>query len=661
MTNLFMPKKLNAIIGLTITLLNFFIQYYLYAAEYKTDEEEVVNISEIKERTLVLSRALFMKEGKGWQSNDDIRASKMADSIISGFYKNSFRRFENDYMNLGLTDSYYWFKIFIENDSSSHLSRFLKIESQELVDIHVFVALGDSITAHFKSGRQIPVSLRPYYSINHIFPIELPPHSKSTVLIRIYSPLVLWMTLHTSQSLIEEEYKELILITLFYGIFIAIFFYNAFLAITLKDKTYLYYLGHALSLGIFFFITNGFIPLLIPSLINISPKLILTSVEVSVLFYLLFTSAFLETRKSMPKIDKLIIYSIPLFVFSSFSWTILDYHSAVMYLIQPLSTVYLIIIMGVSIYAVIKGYKSARMFLYGTLFYQTGALITGLVYTGRLPLNFFTFHAAQFGFTCELLFLSFALGDKMKLLKKEKDEVEFREMELQRNFSRRVLESQEEERKRIAGALHDSIGQNFIIIKNWTEIAIKKMKEGLSPFQQLDEIYNISTNAAEEVRTIARNLHPYQLEQIGLKSSIEIMVKLLTKKEGLSITSSIDYTENLFSKEKEVHIYRIVQEAFNNIIKHSKADKVQIIFGINENIDETNRKENLNLLLQITDNGIGFDTKKLFEKNYENIGFGLSGIRERARILGAKLTIQSEYNKGTTINLIIPVYREEFN
>lgn len=268
-----------------------------YCAEGNSiNENYPIDLNKIQGGTSLLSRSFYFIGNRGWKANDDLIALKTADSIINGNFDNFFLKTKTNYINLGLVNSYYWFKINFENRNSYPLYRYIKVNSRELADIRVFVIVNGKVVSYQKGGRFVPVSERPYFSINHIFPIKFPPSSESIILIRVYSPIILWITFHTSKSLQEAEYKGIIPLIIFFGIFIAVFFYNLFLAISLKDKTYVYYLGHAFFLGLFFFLTNGFISLLLPTLINASPQLILTAPGISVIFYLLFTSSFLETR-----------------------------------------------------------------------------------------------------------------------------------------------------------------------------------------------------------------------------------------------------------------------------------------------------------------------------------------------------------------------------
>lgn len=201
----------------------------------------------------------------------------------------------------------------------------------------------------------------------------------------------------------------------------------------------------------------------------------------------------------------------------------------------------------------------------------------------------------------------------------------------QESFSRQLIESQESERKRIAQELHDGLGQNLLVIKNRALLGLSV--EGKD--EQLNEIQETVTDALNEVRTIAYNLRPLHIERLGLTSTIEEMVEQVEAASGIQISYDISKIDNLFTAENEINFYRIVQESLNNIVKHSKAPKASVeVF-----------RDNQKITLEIRDNGLGFESEKVKEKN----GLGLNGIAERVKILKGTYLIESEINKGTRV------------
>jgi signal transduction histidine kinase len=177
------------------------------------------------------------------------------------------------------------------------------------------------------------------------------------------------------------------------------------------------------------------------------------------------------------------------------------------------------------------------------------------------------------------------------------------------NFNYILLHSQEEERKRIANELHDGIGHNLLAIKH----------------QKSDDLIDITI---QELRNISRNLHPIQLEKLGLKAALESIITDVSGISGIYFTMEIENINNVLKPQVQIHIFRIVQECISNIIKHSKATAARLII----------KKTKQNLNITIFDNGIGFNTST--NKNTKSLGF--SSITERVGLIGGKLYIKSK-------------------
>lgn len=220
----------------------------------------------------------------------------------------------------------------------------------------------------------------------------------------------------------------------------------------------------------------------------------------------------------------------------------------------------------------------------------------------------------------------------------------------QEAFSRRLLESQEGERKRIAAELHDSLGQNLLIIKNRALMGLNPQDSPGIMREQLDEISVISSQAIDEIREIAYNLQPYQMERIGLSRSIESMIKKVAISSGIAFSMEIDQLKGVLSRDAEINFYRIVQECINNIVKHANARKAEISIIRN----------NQNIQLSVKDNGKGFAIEQTSAASETGRpGFGLAGIAERVRILGGIYELQSTEGRGTTVSITIAIKEKQ--
>jgi signal transduction histidine kinase len=195
-------------------------------------------------------------------------------------------------------------------------------------------------------------------------------------------------------------------------------------------------------------------------------------------------------------------------------------------------------------------------------------------------------------------------------------------------FTQNLLISQDKDRKRISKDLHDSLGQTLMLVKNNISNENKNAKDLLN-------------GAIEEVRTISRTLHPYQLKEIGITSAINYLVSQLNKNyPDTYIFGDIDNIDGLLNNDHEINLYRIVQECFSNIIKHAKAKSAKIDLKIVQN----------RIILVLQDNGIGFDfSKKL--KNPQSLG--LKTIKERIRLINGNLFVETNGKIGSKFKITI--------
>jgi signal transduction histidine kinase/ligand-binding sensor domain-containing protein len=214
----------------------------------------------------------------------------------------------------------------------------------------------------------------------------------------------------------------------------------------------------------------------------------------------------------------------------------------------------------------------------------------------------------------------------------------------QKAFSQQLIASQESERRRISAELHDSLGQRLIIIKNHALFLLGKKGKQQSDeerLQTLEEINSEASLAIDETRTISYDLRPFQLDRLGLSKAIEVLVRSASRATEISFSTDIADVDQSFPEDLRINFYRIVQEAVNNIIKHSGASEAKI------RVEKTGRR----ILLLIADNGNGFSAE---QKNSAagKSGFGLVGIRERAAVLGGLVKIQSRTGFGTTLTIV---------
>jgi PAS domain S-box-containing protein len=201
------------------------------------------------------------------------------------------------------------------------------------------------------------------------------------------------------------------------------------------------------------------------------------------------------------------------------------------------------------------------------------------------------------------------------------------------------IKTVETERERISKELHDGLGQLLTTAK--LKLDIFRLKTNIDK-TEIDDALNILLNAGDEIRRIINDLRPYDVDNFGLVSAIELLCDQIRQASGLNIQYSVTNFKNLPDKKRENLTYRIVQEALNNIIKHSKCKSAGVnIVGLDKL-----------LKIEIWDDGFGID-RTLLERN--DNGFGISNMKERIKLLGGTIAFSDSSVPGTKITLNIPI------
>lgn len=204
-----------------------------------------------------------------------------------------------------------------------------------------------------------------------------------------------------------------------------------------------------------------------------------------------------------------------------------------------------------------------------------------------------------------------------------------------RESARRALAAQESERRRIARELHDEIGQVLTGLVLHSETLARRAPDELRP--GIEALRESARSGAEDVRQIARRLRPEALDELGLQSA------LLTLANGVSETAGIEIGRDLqrdlpLNAEQELVIYRVAQESITNVVRHAGAQR----------LDLSLRRAGGGVLLVVSDDGIGIQPSADLSAN------GIRGMRERALLVGAELTVRERPQGGTEVRLELP-------
>jgi len=205
------------------------------------------------------------------------------------------------------------------------------------------------------------------------------------------------------------------------------------------------------------------------------------------------------------------------------------------------------------------------------------------------------------------------------------------------------MASQEAERHRIASELHDSLGQELLLIKNRVELALKLEPVPPELREQLVSVAETASRAIGEARRISHHLRPQQLDQLGLTRALQAMVEHAAQSTSIAFESRIEPVDDVIPPHHAIQLYRVAQEGLNNVLKHSNARHVRML--LERDIQEVR--------LLIEDDGGGFsgETPPLG-------GFGLQNIAERVQILGGTFAVSSRPGGGVSLRVVIPISPE---
>ncbi len=209
-----------------------------------------------------------------------------------------------------------------------------------------------------------------------------------------------------------------------------------------------------------------------------------------------------------------------------------------------------------------------------------------------------------------------------------------------RLLASRLLSTQEEERKRVARELHDSIGASLSAVKFSMENAIDQIKNGTLKLEPINYSIRVIQLAIDEVRRIVMDLRPSILDDMGIIATLNWFCKQFhTIHSNIHIDIQIGIDGDEIPEMLKIIIFRIIQEAFHNIAEYSRAERVEVSIA---KLDNT-------IQLSIEDHGIGFDLGSIYANRKSGKGFGLMSMRERTELSGGIFVIESGIGEGTRI------------
>lgn len=397
-------------------------------------------------------------------------------------------------INFGYTGSAYWLLFSLKNNNPEALSRIMEIPYSVLDRIDVYYLKNKTVTRSFNTGDKRPFMQRPLQHRNFLFPMEFGPDEQITILCRVesQSSMQIPIVVESEYEMLEKNQAHLTGLGLYYGIMIAMALYNLFVFISIREKSYFYYVVYVSSMCLFLASLNGIsYQFLWSESIWWNDQSIIISLGFLILFAMLFTRNFLDLPGSSPRLNRictwLVIYCSIVIAISFY----LPYRVGI--ILQIFNAVIMITVaLFIGIYRWIQRYTVARYYTTAWVAMLSGGLILAFNKLGIIQRNGFTEHAIQFGSAIEVILLSFAMGDRLNTEKAERIDAQLKAL----TNARKAREAQEHALA-IQKKANESLEQNVYLRTLELEKANVKLKElsitdgltGLNNRRHFNEIY----------------------------------------------------------------------------------------------------------------------------------------------------------------------------
>ena len=529
----------------------------------------------------------------------------------------------------------------------------LEIPGQIFNYVDVWFRLPDGTISHDYAGVRYPYNERTVKNAGVAFRIPDTDGEPLQVLIRARN--------ETSHSMNfaawvwpEEQWATYVLtLRVWYGVFLgailALCIYNLFLAVTLRDSSYLYYIGYVLCLTSCVFVLSGLAEeYLWPD--GKPAPVVLALTGAGTFLGVGFVNQFLKVRLSSPVAywTSTAVAAAAMIMGTTLIWqpklplVPAAYSASIVHILLMSAAIYFI---AISLVSYFRGVTHAR-FLALSMLSLLASLVIYFAYTyGHLQYNLLIGHALEFGALTEGILLALALADRINLLTREKQQAERESLEYQRTFSRRLISAQEKERQSLAETMHDSIGHAMLVLKNNLQQGIAMT--GADSEGRNSELISLLREQADycgeimhDVRRISHDLHPHILERLGLSAAVESTMSRALDPVGLQWSVEIDELCEELEPHVQSTIYRAIQECLNNILKYAHASEVRCELVCDDRW----------IKACIYDDGVGFDVKAAGKES-----LGLQEMYGRVQVVGGSMTIESAPGEGTTVAFRLPL------
>jgi len=597
----------------------------------------------------------YLEDKSGKLTLDALRGQKI---------EQSFHPLGGHSAGFGLTKSDFWIKFALKNPQNYTVKRLLKFEYPLLDRVSFYRINRDGTYAKRVSGDSFAVSSHAKRDENIIFPIAMGPRSSEVFYLHItsQSSMDLRLTLLTDDQYYGSEIEKTALLGIFYGGAIIMVLYNFFLFLSIRERSYFYYVVFQLSNLLALLALSGLaLRYLWPESPQINNTIIPFLIVLAHVTAIIFSRSFLDTKKELPRLDRSLAWVLYFSIISLGLTVVLDYYRGIILSVAVLFTTTLSLV-TVGLIAYFRyNIRASKFYLLAWIVLLIGTTLTGLKNIGLLPINFFTTWGTQIGVFVELLLLSFGLADRINVMRSEKERLQKEATEKANALSEVLQKSKDEltEKVQERTAELSLTNQKLLQTISTKEALLKEIHHRVKNNLQV----TISMMWLQRKRTQSKITHAVIDDNTSRLQSMAMIHELLYQSDDISMVDMQEYLlaliglcrQNYIDGDVEI-VYRLLplqldmdsaitmgmicNEVLSNVFKHAFQGR-----GEGNRLIVACEQKGRRVSLRIKDNGIGFSGRS---ENKKKIGLML--VHDLAEKLPMGRVVYRKWN-GTYFRL----------
>lgn len=607
---------------------------------------------------------------------EDPSRSATIEDVVALDAAGGFVKGQAEILNAGYSRSAFWLRIDLNYraESAAGLSRWwLELAYPPLDSLDLFLPDGpDSYRLAQRSGDALPFQERQIKQRNHLFELELAAGEPQRIYLRLESqgsiqiPLTLWAPV----AYLEEQSGHIYVLAIIYGVLLVMLFYNLFIYLSVRDRSYLYYIFYIASFGLYQVSVNGLgVQYLWPNWpwwANASTPFLIGAAG---LFGCQFARSFLHTSEHSPWIDRTLMLLMALGALTMILSLTASYALALR-VATFLALWFILVIFAAGIVAWRRGMRVARYFLIAWSAFLIGGLINTLMVLGYLPHMFLTMYAGQIGSALEVALLSLALADRINMMKEERARVLEETGSKLEEMNRELAESNRLKDQFLANVTHELRTPMHGVLGSL------ELMRTLALDGELDHYQRIATGSAREMMHLVNDIlaltelqagrlqlhnEPFELREMadelarvyGSRAAVRGLEFQVQLAEHLPVHCVADA-----SKLKQSLGYLL-----DNAIKFTPQGQVTLVLSGHDDA-----QSRFVLEAEVIDTGIGFEgptDDSMYQhfrqlngsmtRQYGGLGIGLSLCRQLVDLQGGEISYHSELGSGSRFMVRLPL------